>query len=395
MGSAASAKIRRNKNTHEFIGGITMSDAQVEAVKESWGMVKGRSARGVGEIAFIRLFEREPETFDLFTTFNKIENWKSSKQYLHHCATVVKVIGHVVEVLLNPELLDRNMDHMGMRHAMLPITSHHFHILGECFVEGYKTVLGDQFSPLMKESWEIVYTIMAKMIMAHVESYNEYFDDKGWRADGDSEQVSSSPVATTGPSTGTATGSTPSGAVSGLDKQPADQAIKSKFSSGSGTTSVDSLVRVESAAVAAKTAVAHTINTAVMSPLLATISRDDNDNAGNRNARNGDDGIPIDSDKQRQIQRLEFEEVERVQTEVERRSVIGPSSPSSDDQQDHHLNDTTHNKNSPDALEEKGEIAVVSPSSPAFSPSKVVAKTSSLTCCSQEEELGFKNIVIT
>mmetsp|Transcript_27343 Transcript_27343/g.45851 ORF Transcript_27343/g.45851 Transcript_27343/m.45851 type:complete len:392 (+) Transcript_27343:72-1247(+) len=391
MGSAASAKIRRNKNTHEFIGGITMSDAQVEAVKESWGMVKGRSARGVGEIAFIRLFEREPETFDLFTTFNKIENWKSSKQYLHHCATVVKVIGHVVEVLLNPELLDRNMDHMGMRHAMLPITSHHFHILGECFVEGYKTVLGDQFSPLMKESWEIVYTIMAKMIMAHVESYNEYFDDKGWRADGDSEQVSASPVAATGPSTSTGTGtaSTPSGA--------ADQAIKPKFSSGSGTTSVDSLVRAESAAVAAKTAVAHTINTAVMSPLLSTISRDDNDNAGNRNTRTGDDGIPVDSDKQRQIQRLEFEEVERVQTEVERRSVIGPSpsSPSSDHQQDHHPNDTTHNKISPDALEEKGEIAVVSPSSPAFSPSKVVAKTSSLTCCSQEEELGFKNIVIT
>jgi hypothetical protein len=112
MGAAASAVFRR-KNHNVFIDGITISDPQIAAVRDSWQLIKGsqgkvgHGARRVGELAFIGLFQEAPETFALFATFSSIVDWRSSKQYLHHCSTVVKVIGHVVEILLDPPLLDR------------------------------------------------------------------------------------------------------------------------------------------------------------------------------------------------------------------------------------------------------------------------------------------------
>ena len=161
-----------------LIGGVELSETQVEAVRESWALVLANPAgpNQVGVIAFKGLFKSAPETFKLFDSFNTIENWQESRQYHHHCAVVVKIIGYIVKVLKDPELLEKNMDYMGMRHSMFEIHPHHFEILGQELVNAFGEILGEEFTPAAREAWALVYTAISNRLQAHLESYNKEFD---------------------------------------------------------------------------------------------------------------------------------------------------------------------------------------------------------------------------
>jgi hemoglobin-like flavoprotein len=158
-----------------LIGGIELSEAQVQDVRDSWQLVVEAGADRVGIIAFKGLFVSAPETFQLFHSFNTIENWQESRQYRHHCAVVVKVIGYIVKVLCDPELLEKNMDYMGMRHSLFEIHPHHFDTLGVEIIKAFEELLGDRFTASAKEGWVLVYTAISNKLQTHLESYNKEF----------------------------------------------------------------------------------------------------------------------------------------------------------------------------------------------------------------------------
>lgn len=158
-----------------LIGGIQLSEAQIQDVRDSWELAKEAGADQIGVIAFKGLFISAPETFQLFGSFNNIENWQESRQYRHHCAVVIKVVGYIVKVLCDPELLEKNMDYMGMRHSLFEIHPHHFDYLGAELIKAFEEVLGEQFTPQAKEAWGLVYTAISNKLQAHLDTYNKEF----------------------------------------------------------------------------------------------------------------------------------------------------------------------------------------------------------------------------
>lgn len=158
-----------------LIGGIELSDSQIQEVRNSWQLVVEAGADQVGISAFKGLFVTSPETFQLFHSFNTIENWEESRQYHHHCAVVVKVLGYIVKVLCDPELLEKNMDYMGMRHSLFEIHPHHFDILGVELIKAFEELLGERFTNSAKEGWALVYQAISMKLQAHLENYNKEF----------------------------------------------------------------------------------------------------------------------------------------------------------------------------------------------------------------------------
>lgn len=170
MGGSASVS-----KAHVFPDGITLTNEEVNEVKASWEILKESDVDStrVGAIMFKNLFVKAPETFSLFGTFKDIEDWENSKQYHHHCKVVIKIIGHVVKVLVNPDLLDQNLHYMGMRHSLFTILPRHFDILGEEMIVALEEVLGDRLTPLAKSTWATVYTILSLAIQKIMKEFND------------------------------------------------------------------------------------------------------------------------------------------------------------------------------------------------------------------------------
>lgn len=173
MGGALTSS--RIPGAHKFIDGIIVTDHQIEILNQSWLLIEEAGPTLCGEIAFKGLFKEAPETFNMFTSFSLLDDWENSKPYKHHCTVVLKIIGSVIKVLLDPQLLNRNMDYMGMRHSLMPVRPEHFDILGRQFIEAFQSVLGESFTPEMREIWGVVYTILSKMLQKHIENYNKEF----------------------------------------------------------------------------------------------------------------------------------------------------------------------------------------------------------------------------
>jgi hemoglobin-like flavoprotein len=175
MGGALTSSTTRIPGAHKFIDGIIITDEQLQVLSQSWELIEAAGPTRCGELAFKGLFQQAPETFNLFTSFSMLDNWEDSKPYKHHCAVVLKIIGSIIKVLLDPPLLNRNMDYMGMRHSLMPVKPEHFDILGREFIESFKTVVGEPFTVEMCEIWGTVYHILSKMLQQHIESYNKEF----------------------------------------------------------------------------------------------------------------------------------------------------------------------------------------------------------------------------
>lgn len=162
---------------HYFIDNLVLTSDQVQIVQDSWVEIELVGPAKFGDLAFKGLFRIAPETFSMFTSFCSMQDWENSVQYRHHCAVVLKVIGHIVKVLLDPTLLTRNMDYMGMRHSLLSIEVRHFDILGVELVKSFEELLHDKFPPQAKEAWIIVYDILSRMLRKHIASYSVMFEE--------------------------------------------------------------------------------------------------------------------------------------------------------------------------------------------------------------------------
>jgi hemoglobin-like flavoprotein len=173
MGGAISRT--RIPGAHRFVNNIIVTDQQLQVLNESWILIEEAGSCQFGELAFKGLFQQAPETFPLFTSFALLDDWENSKSYKHHCTVVLKIIGSIIKVLLDPPLLNRNMDYMGMRHSLMPVKPEHFEILGGELIKSFQTVLGERFTSEMSEVWGIVYNILSTMLQAHIVSYNKEF----------------------------------------------------------------------------------------------------------------------------------------------------------------------------------------------------------------------------
>lgn len=101
-------------STNTNIPELNLAPKEVEKINRIWEEILSTAEASirVGKIAFEGLFVRLPKSFELFYSFNKLSDWKNSKEFSHHCAVVSKIIGYIVKVINNPQLFDKNIDYM-------------------------------------------------------------------------------------------------------------------------------------------------------------------------------------------------------------------------------------------------------------------------------------------
>lgn len=156
-----------------FIDGISLSEQQIRELTESWDLVYlTGDAERIGAYMFKHMFERSPETFAFFENMSGDPNWENSAPYKHHCKVVVNVIGTTVKALRTPDILDKNVNFLGLKHCLLEIKPEHFVILGEEFVKGYEEIVtSEKFPPSVKEAWAIFYSILSLTIQKYMKFY--------------------------------------------------------------------------------------------------------------------------------------------------------------------------------------------------------------------------------
>jgi hypothetical protein len=101
-------------NKNELNNNLNLTKIQIEEINSIWEIIlcQSNGAQEIGVRAFKGLFLISPESFQLFYSFNKLSDWEISQPFLHHCATVTKVLRYIVKVISNPILLEKNIDYM-------------------------------------------------------------------------------------------------------------------------------------------------------------------------------------------------------------------------------------------------------------------------------------------
>jgi hemoglobin-like flavoprotein len=171
MGGGSSCIGRRSNGNRTLINGLTLSNAQIDLLTATWDMIEidADKVQHVGDLAFSELFEKVPDSFDLFAKFKDDSEWRSSKSYKHHCKIAVKVIGRTLKMLSKDEyVLMHTMEYMGSRHSAMHIPEPYFDIFGHAFIDAVGVCLGPTiFTAEAREAWTTLYTVVATMLQKY------------------------------------------------------------------------------------------------------------------------------------------------------------------------------------------------------------------------------------
>jgi hemoglobin-like flavoprotein len=149
------------------------SEEEIDAVIAAWGIVeKEKLSLEIGRRAFLKLFERHPAALDVF--FFQIEpDWENGDHFNHHCAVVVKLLGHVVKVIRDQKKVDRNVSVLGAKHSTFRIPKVQFDLLGEDLMVAFTEVLGDRFTPIALVGWKKLYAVITGLILASMKVHHD------------------------------------------------------------------------------------------------------------------------------------------------------------------------------------------------------------------------------
>lgn len=172
MGASASCAVKR----HKFVDGLRLSVNQIKELRDSWAVIKEVGAEQFGVLTFDGLITECPETLALFDAVKDLKDWKNSRAFRHHCKTTFSTIGHFVAIIHDKDLMDRNIDYMGMRHSGFAITPHHFEVFGEQILKSLEKIMGDKMTPGLRDTWIIFYLVLSTSIQRTTDKYNEEFN---------------------------------------------------------------------------------------------------------------------------------------------------------------------------------------------------------------------------
>ena len=126
-----------------------MTPQQVDLVQQSW-----RSVLPVGDTAaelfYGKLFSLDPSLKSLFR-----EDMREQGRNL------TSMISVAVGALSRPERITLAIRQLGKRHAAYGVQPRHYELVGIALLWMLAQVLGDAFTPLVRDSWNAVYGLLA------------------------------------------------------------------------------------------------------------------------------------------------------------------------------------------------------------------------------------------
>jgi hemoglobin-like flavoprotein len=164
-------------NVYHYIDNITLTKSQITELSRTWLILHLYGTQQIGIKIFKKIFIIAPETFQMFP-FADDPNWESSRSFLHHAKIVVNIIGSVITSLKNPILMEKHLHELGLKHCLFKITSQHFDLLGEYFLETIEEILGKEslsYNKKIAKNWKIVYEIISRNIQKSMKYHAEVY----------------------------------------------------------------------------------------------------------------------------------------------------------------------------------------------------------------------------
>jgi hemoglobin-like flavoprotein len=141
-----------------------MTPSQIRLVRNSFSKIEPIATQ-VGEAFYNKLFNKSPETRNLFKR-------DMSYQHAKFMSVVNELVGlHLRSLISLPVTLMNSAEaampaiHMlGKRHAEFGVTPAHFDMMRSALLETFSELLGNEFTPQMREAWESAFDVMASVM---------------------------------------------------------------------------------------------------------------------------------------------------------------------------------------------------------------------------------------
>lgn len=126
-----------------------LSPQQVQLIKNSWAVVLPVADKMV-ELFYLRLFEKNTVIKKLFRTSHTEQRNK-----------FISMLNFIVSQLERPEGLVAAAQELALRHKLYGVKNEHYDVVGSILLDTFTEVLGDAFTPEIRESWLSLYVKIA------------------------------------------------------------------------------------------------------------------------------------------------------------------------------------------------------------------------------------------
>ena len=130
---------------------MPMDVKQIEIVQRTFENRVHPIAQEAGEMMYLRLFEIEPSFKPLFKGDIRQQG-----------VMLMTAIGLAIQGLNEPEKMKSATDALGMRHAGYGVQPSYYNVFGAAVMWALEQVIGDDFTPEVKEAWGAAYATLAK-----------------------------------------------------------------------------------------------------------------------------------------------------------------------------------------------------------------------------------------
>lgn len=126
-----------------------LTDKQKQLISETYVIVS-RRAYSTAEIFYERLFTVAPSLKGMFKT-DMVE--------MRH--KFIGQIGDVVKAMEQGKDATQALQALGQRHIRYGVQPHYYQVFGEAFLWALEQVIGDRFTPEVREAWAALYNTIA------------------------------------------------------------------------------------------------------------------------------------------------------------------------------------------------------------------------------------------
>ncbi|MEJ2125238.1 MAG: globin domain-containing protein [Alphaproteobacteria bacterium] len=147
-----------------------MTPSQIRLVRDSFRKIEP-IANQVGQAFYDKLFEAAPETRKLFKRDMSFQHAKFMSVMNELVGLHLRSLISLPVTLLNSsEAAMPTIYELGKRHVHFGVTPMHFGLMRSALLETLSELLGDEFTPRMREAWEAAFDVMANVMRKGLEN---------------------------------------------------------------------------------------------------------------------------------------------------------------------------------------------------------------------------------
>ncbi|ESO94142.1 hypothetical protein LOTGIDRAFT_118731 [Lottia gigantea] len=133
----------------------------MDLVRETWNIAREDIAR-VGVVAFLSLFEKYPETQNIFLPFRglTVDELQHSARLREHGLRVMLTVEKCIARLDKPEKLQDLLHDLGQKHVEFNTKVDYIDMVGPQFIQAIRPVVKSDWTPEVEDAWEDFFKLL-------------------------------------------------------------------------------------------------------------------------------------------------------------------------------------------------------------------------------------------